>query len=149
LWGLGQCYAAQHRYQEALDAYLTVRQAFVSLEAPAEIPDALNGSLSSLYVLLGEYDAASKTIRVAMEDTSGEDSNGRRARHLMGLATVLSQKGNKQDAKDLFEQAILEAGPFDDAELRREPGTTWARTAHAAPAAPGGRGVTEAYRIRS
>ena len=118
LWGLGQCYAAQHRYREALDAYLAVRQAFVSLEAPAKSLSALNGSLSSLYVLLGEYDAAIETIRVAMEDTSGEDSNGRRARHLMGLATVLSQKGNKQDATDLFEQAILEAGRFDDAELR-------------------------------
>jgi len=58
---------------------LTVRQAFVSLEAPAEIPEPLTGSLSSLYVLLGEYDAAIETIRVAMEDTSGEDSNGKAA----------------------------------------------------------------------
>src|SRR5262249_11610990 len=58
LWGMGQCYAAQHNYREALDAYLAVREAFVNLQAPAKSLSALNGSLSSLYVLLGEYDAA-------------------------------------------------------------------------------------------
>src|SRR5947209_449024 len=54
LWGMGQCHAARHRYQEALDAYLAVREVFVSLEAPAKSLSALNGSLWSLYSVLGE-----------------------------------------------------------------------------------------------
>src|SRR5437773_648405 len=93
LWGIAQCHAAQHRYQESLDEYLAVRKAFESLEVSAISLSALNGSLWSLYSQLGEYDAAIETIRIAMAETPPEDSAGLRARHLMGLAAVYSQEG--------------------------------------------------------
>src|SRR6266567_9381300 len=118
LSGIAQCHAAQHRYQEALDEYLAAREAFVSQRAPKNILSVVNGSLSSLYLLLGEYDAAIETIRTAIAEAPAEDSNGLRARHLMGLAAVLSQQGKTAEAEALWEQAIREADRFDDPELR-------------------------------
>jgi CHAT domain-containing protein len=123
LWGTANCHVAQHRYQEALDEYLQVREAFVAIKAPAKSLSAIDGSLSSLYALLGEYDAALEANQRAMkEDTSTEDSTGRRARHFIGFATALSQMGKPEEAKVLFEQAIAEAARFDDVELHSR---TW------------------------
>ena len=149
LWGLARCHAERHRYREALDEYLAVRQAFVALKAPAKSVSAINGSLSSLYVLLGEYDAAIETAQLAMQDTSVEDTNGRRARHFIGLATVLSLKGKTEEAEDLFKQAIIEADRFEDADLRSN---TWDCLGaefllrHSLPQAE--EALLEAYRIR-
>jgi len=149
LWGLGQCHSAQHRYWESLDEHLAAREALVSLGAPAKSLSALNGSLSTLYVLLGEYDTAIEAIRLAMAETPAEDSNGLRARHLIGLATVFSQQGKTREAEDLWEQAIREAERFDDAELRSK---TWDNLGcellmqHRLPQAE--QALLEAYRIR-
>src|SRR5436309_650547 len=118
LSAIAQCHVAQHRYREALDEYLAVRKAFVSLQAPKNTLSALNGSLCTLYVLLGEYDAAFEAIRLGISQIPAGESNGLRARHLVGLAAVLSQQGKTTEAVELWKQAIGAAEQVDDSELR-------------------------------
>src|SRR6185436_17348151 len=109
----------------------------------------LNGSLSSLYVLLGENDAAIESIRLAISQTPAEDTNGLRARHLNELASVVSNQGRTQEAEELREQAVREADRFDNVELRSR---TWDNLGfelliqHRLPQAE--RALLEAYRLR-
>src|SRR5258708_20784395 len=57
LLGVAICHFAQHRYQDALQDYLAARKLLQYSNDAAPLI-VLNGNLSSLYLQLGEYDAA-------------------------------------------------------------------------------------------
>src|SRR5712692_467914 len=101
LWGIANCHATQHRYREALDEYLAVREA-LALFGPPKSLSAVIGSISSLYAQLGEYEAAIETVSRALEKSPVQDSNGRRARLLVLQATLLAQNGKADEAQHTF-----------------------------------------------
>jgi CHAT domain-containing protein len=115
-WGIANCRFSQHRYQEALTGFLTAREIF-ALRGDRASVSALDGSLSSLYIQLGEYEAAIDAIKRALEQTSPGDGKGLRARHLINLATVLAQQGKMDESWEMSREAILEADRYGDPGL--------------------------------
>jgi CHAT domain-containing protein/tetratricopeptide (TPR) repeat protein len=116
LKGIGTCHFAQHHYQEALREYLAARDAFADLGDAGSV-STLNGGLSSLYLQLGEFDAAMDSIKRALAQDAAHDANDRRARHLIVEASLLVHSGNLDEAQELFHEAIAEAGRFDNPVL--------------------------------
>jgi len=76
----------------------------------------LNGSLSSLYWQLGEFDAAIDSARLALARARGIDSKAR-VRLLILLGGLLAQDGKMEESRKLYKEGILEAARFDDPEL--------------------------------
>ena len=117
LIGLGQTHVAQHRYSEALRDYAKARDEMPSSQNTISLT-ILDGSLSSLYYLLGEYGAAEQAARRALTEaqkaTVGDDY---RARLLIQLAALTAKQDRPDAARELFRQAIYEAARMDDPEL--------------------------------
>jgi Uncharacterized protein conserved in bacteria len=117
LLGVAICHFAQHRYQDALKDYLAARKLLqYSKDTGALI--ILNGNLSSLYLQLGEYDAAIDASRRGLAAVPANDRTSRRAMLLIILASLYAHQGDVEASRELFRQGILEADRFGDAELR-------------------------------
>jgi len=115
--GIAACHFAQHHYQEALQDYLAARELLrYSTDTTSLI--ALEGSLSSLYLQLGEYDAAIDAGKRGLATVPPDDRSSRRARLQIILATIYAHQGDVEASRELFRQGILEADRFGDAELR-------------------------------
>jgi len=70
---------------------------------------SLDGNLSSLYLQLGRIDAAIDSVKRALAHDTAVDLNGRRARLLILLASLIAQGGKTDDARQLFHEGIVEA----------------------------------------
>jgi CHAT domain-containing protein/tetratricopeptide (TPR) repeat protein len=117
LTGMATCHFAQHHYRVALQEYLAAKEVLSSLKDQSSLL-VINGSLSSLYSQLGEYDAAIDRAKQALAEVPARDYYAYRARILIILATLYAHQGNVYLSRELFRQGILEADQFDDAELR-------------------------------
>ncbi len=117
LLGMGTCYFSQQHYQEALEEYLEARVLLHSSQDTSALI-ALNGSLSSLYSQLGEYDAAIDAATEGLAEVPANDRTSQRAKLLIILATLYARQGKVYLSRELYRQGILEADRFGDAELR-------------------------------
>ncbi|HTM47695.1 MAG TPA: CHAT domain-containing tetratricopeptide repeat protein [Bryobacteraceae bacterium] len=117
LWGMAQSHMARHRYADALQELLAARDAFEGSDAPAKSLSGVHGTLSTLYSLLGEYDAAAESIRRAMQYGLASGGGDLRARLLVRLGAVEISTGKPEKAEAAFRQGIEEAARFDDLEL--------------------------------
>jgi CHAT domain-containing protein len=116
LWGIGNCHFARRRYQQAIESYLSARRQF-ELSGDSGKVSALNGGLASVYLRLGEYDAAIDAIQRGLTGTPALDPYGTRARHLISLASLSQRQGRFDESQKLFREAILEAYRFNDPDL--------------------------------
>jgi hypothetical protein len=92
---MGNGHFAQCRYQDALREFLSARDAFHDL-GDLDSVSALNGSLSSLYWQLGEFDAAIDSARLALARARGIDSKAR-VRLLILLAGCLRKTARRKN----------------------------------------------------
>jgi CHAT domain-containing protein/tetratricopeptide (TPR) repeat protein len=117
LTGIATCHFAQHHYRVALQEYLAAKEVLSSLNDQSSLL-VINGSLSSLYSQLGEYDAAIEGAKQALAEVPVIDYRAYRARLLIMLATLYAHQGNVHLSRELFREGILEADRFDDTGLR-------------------------------
>jgi len=117
LSGIATCHFAQHHYRLALQEYLAAKEVLSSLKDQSSLL-VINGSLSSLYSQLGEYDAAIDRAKQALTEVPVRDYYAFRARLLIILATLYAHQGNVYLSRELFRQGIQEADRFADSELR-------------------------------
>jgi CHAT domain-containing protein len=117
LVGLGQTHLVQHRYSEALQEYVEARKVMPSSNNTLSLT-TLDGSLSSLYSQLGEYDAAIQAANRALAEAP-RDARGDMARAtLFGLlANIAAKQGRPDAALEFFQKGIREAARFDNPEL--------------------------------
>lgn len=119
LGNLGGCRFALHQYREALQAYVEARRL---AEAAHDTATAgkLDFNIASLYIQLGQTDAAAEALSRAVTNLSGPANRGQVPKLLISLAALQADQGRMPKALDLYRQAITAAGRAGDLEISAE-----------------------------
>jgi CHAT domain-containing protein/tetratricopeptide (TPR) repeat protein len=110
---LGSAYYEMHRYRDAVRAYLDGRAA-AQRDNNAEMLGAFSVNLSSLYLQLGELEAASEAARRGFEALEGRTTTFR-SRLLIYAGQLKAAQGDTIAAEALLRQAIAESRRHGDA----------------------------------
>src|SRR5262249_42326947 len=109
LWGMGNCDVARNQHHAAIESFLAARKIFES-RGDSNLTSSLDKNLASVFIQLGEYDAAIDAATRALAGLSSADPFGDRAKALLALADLQSQQGSWEQAQQLYAEAILAAG---------------------------------------
>jgi CHAT domain-containing protein len=113
---LGGSYFALHRYREALQVYLDTR---ALAESTGDYSQAgkLDFNISSLYLQLGQMDAAVEAANRAMSRLTGPERAAQLPKLLIHLATLRAPQGRMPEALELFRKGIAAADRAGDLEM--------------------------------
>ena len=105
LTGVGNCRFATYRYRDALDTYLEARRISEAAADRANL-GSLYGNISSLYLLMGDLDAAVSSAERSLADFDPHDFPGGKSRCLIQLAMVRARQGRVADRDALMSEAV-------------------------------------------
>jgi CHAT domain-containing protein len=116
LGNLGGCRFALYQYQEAIRAFLDAR-ALAEAAGDTQTAAKLDFNISSLYLQLGQMDAAADAATRAMAGFSGQDRTQQLPKLLIHLATLRAGQGRSPEALVLLQQGIAAADRANDTEM--------------------------------
>ena len=145
---LGNCRFATFRYREALATYLEARKLSAPLRDWANL-GSLNGNISSLYLQMGELDAAAGAAQMMLENYERKDFPGARPRAFIQLGIIRAKQGRVQERDAFMREAIDAAYREGDLDLVAQAWDHWGEEylESGLPAAAD-RALTEAFRLR-
>lgn len=116
LTNLGSCQFALHEYRTALDTYLNARKTATSVSDTATA-GKLEINISSLYLYLGETDAAMAAFERSKAQLSGAERIKQLPKLLDHLANLQADRGQLDEAFHLYRQGIEAAARAGDLEM--------------------------------
>ena len=112
---MGACQFALHQYPLALRSFQTAR-ALALVAGDKSGAAVFEGNIASLYMELGNLDAAAEWMKDSLREVSGRDRVDQLAKLQIQMATLLARQ-RKTEAWDYFRQGMERADRAGDMEL--------------------------------
>ena len=148
LTGLGNCRYSLFRYREALNAFLEARE-FARRAGDWPNIGTLDGNISSLYLMMGDLDAAANAAQLAPEEIQHGGSTQGLALSLIQLGAIRARQGRMEESAGAIGRAIDIASRDGDFATVAQAWDHWGEELLARGARrEADRALTEAFRLR-
>ncbi|HET9320032.1 MAG TPA: CHAT domain-containing protein [Bryobacteraceae bacterium] len=148
LTGLGNCRYSLFRYREALNSFLEARE-FARRAGDWANIGTLDGNISSLYLMMGDLDAAAHAAQLAPEEIRHGGSTQGLALSLIQLAAIRARQGRMEESAGAIGRAIDIASRDGDFATVAQAWDHWGEELLARGAyRDADQALTEAFRLR-